>query len=269
MKKIKLSKQSIRLAKFVEETGYSINAFAKECDIPSRSTMTEILQEGKSPSGKVLNKIITRFPQLNHDWVVLGYGEMIVKGIVNQPASAASIGKSKAASFEAINDNQVNHDFQLNELTNRIDKALVLQAQSTQLIQNQIMQMANDLENKIKEWDDRAEKAINVIELIGNNIPVDIKDSLKEAGDITNRLLVKTMDVTANKIWDEIKKLQIIKDKEWIKKFDDARMEHIEYILKLDVERTERIAIDTNKAAVKIIDALNINTQKAIDQIKG
>ena len=77
------------------------------------------------------------------------------------------------------------------------------------------------------------------------------------------------MDVTANKIWDEIKKLQIIKDKEWIKKFDDARMEHIEYILKLDVERTERIAIDTNKVAVKIIDALNINTQKAIDQIKG
>jgi len=128
VKKIKLSPQSIRLSKFVDLTGYSINAFAKECDIPSTRTMTQILSEGVSPSGKVLDKIVKRFPQLNHDWVVLGYGEMIVKGIQNQPASAASIGKSKAASFEAINDNQVNHDFQLNELTNRIDKALVLQA---------------------------------------------------------------------------------------------------------------------------------------------
>lgn len=269
MKKIKLSKQSIRLAKFVEETGYSINAFAKECDIPSRSTMTEILQEGKSPSGKVLNKIITRFPQLNHDWVVLGYGEMIVKGIVNQPASAASIGKSKAASFEAINDNQVNHDFQLNELTNRIDKALVLQAQSTQLIQNQIMQMANALDNKMKEWNKSVQKAINVVELMGNNLPVDIKASLKEAGDNTDKILINTIEVTANEVWKEIQKHEIIKEKEWSEKFEDAKKEHIAFILNLDVERTERIAVDTNKVAVEIIDALNKNTQKAIDEIKG
>ena len=269
MKTIEFSKQSLRLAEFVKETGYSINAFAKECDIPSTRTMTQIIKEGKSPSGKVLDKIITRFPQLNHDWVVLGYGEMIVKGIQNQPASAASIGKSKAASFEAINDNQVNHDFQLNELTNRIDKALVLQAQSTQLIQNQIMQMANTLDNKIKEWHNSVQKAINIVELMGNNLPVDIKASLKEAGDNTDKIIINTIEVTANEIWEEIKKHEIIKEKEWSKKFDDARMEHIDFILKLDVQRTERIAVDTNKVAVEIIDALNKNTQKAIDELKG
>ena len=53
------------------------------------------------------------------------------------------------------------------------------------------------------------------------------------------------------------------------KKFGDARMEHIDFILKLDIQRTERIAVDTNKVAVEIIDALNKNTQKAIDELKG
>jgi len=31
--------------------------------------MIQILKEGVSPSSKVLNKIVKRFPQLNHDWV--------------------------------------------------------------------------------------------------------------------------------------------------------------------------------------------------------
>ena len=53
------------------------------------------------------------------------------------------------------------------------------------------------------------------------------------------------------------------------KNSNDARAEHIDFILKLDVERTKRIAEDTNKVAVKIIDTLNENTQKAIDEIKG
>jgi len=35
------------------------------------------------------------------------------------------------------------------------------------------------------------------------------------------------------------------------------------------VERTKRIAEDTDKVAVKIINALNENTQKAINEIKG
>ena len=51
--------------------------------------------------------------------------------------------------------------------------------------------------------------------------------------------------------------------------FDIIKEEHIDFIQKLDVIRHERIALDTNKVAVKIIDALNKNTQKAIDELKG
>jgi len=175
--------------------------------------------------------------------VVLGYGEMIVKGIQNQPASAASIGKSKAASFEAINDNQVNHDFQLNELTNRIDKALVLQAQSTMLIQNQIMQIANTLDDKMMEWDKSSQERIDKFDLLCNRTPMDIQTSLLNAAD----------------------KLK----NDWIISFNKAKKEQEALIYKLDVERTKRIAADTDKVAVKVINALNENTQKAIKELKA
>jgi hypothetical protein len=131
------------------------------------------------------------------------------------------------------------------------------------------MQMANALDDKMKEWDKSVQKAINKVELMGNNLPVDIKASLKEAGDNTDKIIINTIEVTSNEVWNEIQKQEVIKRKEWSKKFDDARKAHIAFILNLDIERTKRIAVDTNKVAVKIIDTLNKNTQKAIDEIKG
>ena len=56
---------------------------------------------------------------------------------------------------------------------------------------------------------------------------------------------------------------------DWIVVFEKTKKEHVDLIYKLDVERTKRIAEDTDKVAVKIINALNENTQKAINEIKG
>ena len=118
------SPQSVRLQKFVDLTGYSINEFAKQCKIPSTRTLTRILTDGGRPSSKILDKIITRFPQLNHDWVVLGYGEMIVKGFDNKPVSADSLQKSTQASFGTIQQSMSDHDFSLNELAKSVEKAI-------------------------------------------------------------------------------------------------------------------------------------------------
>ena len=79
--KVNFSPQSKRLAIFKELTGYSTLEFGKQCNIPSSATMQLIIRQGKVPSIKVLNKIIKRFPQLNSEWVMLGHGEMIVKGV--------------------------------------------------------------------------------------------------------------------------------------------------------------------------------------------
>ena len=160
----KKSPQSDRLQKFVDLTGYSINEFAKQCGIPSTRTLTRILTDGGRPSSKILDKIITRFPQLNHDWVVLGYGEMIVKGFDNKPVSADSLQKSTQASFGTIQQSLENHDFSLNELAKSVEKAItrvdtmsqfVIQAAESTLEKQALTEKLffEKVDNKIKEVD--------------------------------------------------------------------------------------------------------------------
>tara|TARA_R110000824_G_scaffold6998_1_gene32068 strand:+ start:136 stop:903 length:768 start_codon:yes stop_codon:yes gene_type:complete len=142
MSENKKSQQSERLALFVQKTGYSVNEFGKQCGISSSSTMQGIIVQGKAPSSKVLDKIITRFPALNHDWVILGYGEMIVPGMEKQAASGSSILKSKGASFQQISDKQIETSFGINELARKVEQAMALNAQTTQLLTNKVEQMA-------------------------------------------------------------------------------------------------------------------------------
>jgi len=119
----KSSPQSKRLKEFVDLTGYSLNEFAKQCEIASVRTIAKIISEGATPTSKVLDKIIARFPQLNHDWVVLGYGEMIVKGLQTQETSVNSLEKSSESSYQYIIQALRDHDFALNELSKTIAKA--------------------------------------------------------------------------------------------------------------------------------------------------
>lgn len=269
MNNVNFSPQSKRLLEFIDLTGMTINEFGKQCDMPSPNTMGRIVKDGVSPSQKVLDKIIRRFPQLNHDWVVLGYGEMIVKGIQNQPASALSIAKSKTASFESISNSQINHDFQLNELTTRIDKALVLQAQSNQLMQNSMLQMSNQLNKKLDEWETKVNNGFSLLLKITETLPKETAKSLKKAGSNTDRILIKTLEVAQEELFKNLNIQVEHFHKVRTKEFNDARMEHIDFILKLDNQRTERINIDTNKVAEKIIVELEKNTTKAINELKA
>lgn len=115
-----ISAQAARLQKFVDLTGYSVNEFAKQCDIPSTRTLTRILTDGGKPSSKMLSKIIKRFPQLNHDWVVLGYGEMIVKGLQTQETSVNSLKMSNDSVYNQIQTALRDHDYAFNELGKNI-----------------------------------------------------------------------------------------------------------------------------------------------------
>jgi len=125
------SPQSIRLDQFRQKTGYTITQFSTQCGIPSPSTMHKIISEGKTPSPKILKKIITRFPELNHDWVVLGYGEMIVKGLQTQETSAKSLEISAQSTYQYIIQALRDHDFALNELSKSLNKTVDLIDRST------------------------------------------------------------------------------------------------------------------------------------------
>lgn len=159
--------QSKRLKEFIDLTGYSLTEFSNQCGISSTSTLHKVVTNGNNPSSKLLDKIINRFPQLNHDWVVLGYGEMIVKGLQTQETSAASLKKSNESSYQYIMQALRDHDFALNELSLRIEKALLKSDQISQNMDAAIEKTFDYqklfLESYIEKLEHRLEKTNTVI----------------------------------------------------------------------------------------------------------
>ena len=160
-----ISAQSSRLKQFIEHTGMSVSQFGKQCGFASASTLHNVIAVGKTPSQKVLEKIISRFPQLNYDWVILGFGEMIVKGFQNREVSADSLQKSTQASFGTIQQSMSDHDFSLNELAKSVEKAIVrvdtmsqfiIEATKNSIDKQVLMEKLffEKVDNKIKEVDE-------------------------------------------------------------------------------------------------------------------
>ena len=154
MEEKNISSQSKRLKRFINETGFSYSEFARQCNIPQTRSITAICSDGKVPTAKLLEKIIKRFPQLNYDWVLLGYGEMIVQGMQMQPANANSLKKSRDASYEHIHEYLQNHDYALNSLANKIEKALLSSAKIYQNVNDRLSNFETRLENLEKNQND-------------------------------------------------------------------------------------------------------------------
>ena len=218
-----MSPQSIRLNKFIMETGFSYSEFARQCKIPQTRSITAICSDGKIPTGKLLDKIIKRFPQLNYDWVLLGYGEMIVKGIQNQPANANSLKKSMDASYENIQEYLENHDYALNYLANKIEKALLSSVKTYQQVNDRL----DVFENNLSSLKDNQIKFINALNIN------------------TERAI--------NNINENIIRLE--------NDFKTVAKEHLVIIDDLDKKRMT--FLDTIKK--ELIETSNLNTKKAMD----
>ena len=143
MEKKKKSPQSQRLDEFRLSTGYSITEFSNQCQIKSPSTFHKVISEGLTPSSKILDKVIKRFPMLNHDWVVLGYGEMIVKGLQTQETGVNSLNKSNDSAYQYIIEALRDHDFALNTLSKNVEKAITQSDHETELLKIKVNEMAN------------------------------------------------------------------------------------------------------------------------------
>ena len=105
------------------------------------------------------------------------------------------------------------------------------------LIQNQIMQIANTLDDKMMEWDKSSQERISKFDLLCKETPKDVKTSLLNA---------------ANQLKDD-----------WIVIFDKTKKEHVDLIYKLDVESSARIREGTEMHAKSIIESIKENAVNA------
>jgi transcriptional regulator with XRE-family HTH domain len=65
-----------RLLKIINHLGYSATRFADEIDV-QRSGISHILSGRNQPSFDFLVKILTRFPEIDALWLILGTGNML------------------------------------------------------------------------------------------------------------------------------------------------------------------------------------------------
>lgn len=179
----------------------------------------------------MLDKIIKRFPQLNHDWVVLGYGEMIVNGIQKQPTNANSLKKSMDASYENIQEYLENHDYALNYLANKIEKALLSTHKTFQQVNDRLSVFEEKLENVNLEVKQNGEK-------------------YKAKIDSDLEMFGKTLEKEFVYIRNDIKK---------------ARADHLNLTNDLDKKRINYLNESFESIKKDLIETSNLNTKKAMD----
>ena len=68
-----------RIDLLINALNLNINSFSKECGYPSSATIWRLINEGAKPSNPTLNKICNRFPQVNREWLMTGFGSMFTK----------------------------------------------------------------------------------------------------------------------------------------------------------------------------------------------
>jgi hypothetical protein len=254
-----ISAQSSRLKQFIEHTGMTVSQFGKQCGFASASTLHNVIAVGKTPSQKVLEKIINRFPQLNYDWVVLGYGEMIVKGFDNKPVSADSLQKSTQASFGTIQQSMSSHDFSLNELAKSVEKAItrvdtmsqfVIQAAKSSLEKQELLEKLffEKVDNKILEVDQHVAQLFHII-----------RERDEEARDLEDKR-IERLDLQRRE--DKQKEMKILFDQ--FDRLSKKTKEHLD----LNAERQKTLIQEKlDEGMRRGIDQMNLEMRKnAVEQ---
>ena len=74
-----MSTPAQRIDSLINALNLNINSFSKEGGYTSSATGLRLINEGAKPSAPTLNKICNRFPQVNREWLMTGYGSMFTK----------------------------------------------------------------------------------------------------------------------------------------------------------------------------------------------
>jgi hypothetical protein len=132
-----------RLKAFFDSTTLSVREFASEIGNPEGyRTLYNVFNGKRDPSSKLVKTIIRRFPQLSYDWVFVGAGEMLTEG-GDMMRSVHDHELSVQARFEQTMDKIDKIEYSINELANRIDRAMIHQTEMTNVFFKKIDEMTS------------------------------------------------------------------------------------------------------------------------------
>jgi len=71
-----MSHPSERLSLLINTLSLNVNSFSSECGYSSSTTIWRIINDNKKPSRPTIDKICTRFKNVNKEWLLTGQGSM-------------------------------------------------------------------------------------------------------------------------------------------------------------------------------------------------
>jgi transcriptional regulator with XRE-family HTH domain len=94
-----------RIKKIIRHEGLNAGSFADEIGV-QKSSMSHILNGRNNPSLDFVIKTLTRFPDINPQWLLLGKGEMYSNNAAEAPtASRQASGQDLFSTFDMESDN--------------------------------------------------------------------------------------------------------------------------------------------------------------------
>ena len=155
-----------RLKDFFESTHLSVRDFAKEIGSESKyRTLYAVFNGEREPSPKLVRSIIQRFPQLSFDWVFVGAGTMILEqsgNMISQNDYDLGVTSRVQQAMERLDK----VEFALNELANQITRAMVHQAEMTNVFFKRIDEMTEVSRDQQEEMAKNRKRANELIEAI-------------------------------------------------------------------------------------------------------
>ena len=74
-----MSTPAERIKNLINSLNLNVNSFSKECGYNTPSTIWALIKRDQSPTKPTLDKICNRFPQVNREWLMTGFGSMFIK----------------------------------------------------------------------------------------------------------------------------------------------------------------------------------------------
>jgi methyl-accepting chemotaxis protein len=208
---------SQRLKAFFDSTTLSVREFAKEIGNEQKyRTLYDVFNGKRDPSSKLVKTIIRRFPQLSYDWVFVGAGEMLTEG-GDMMRSVHDHELSVQARFVQTMDRIDKIEFSINELANRIERAMSHQAEMTNIFFTKIDSMTNshkkmiDGANELHDDIKNTQKIVQRLEDTDHKLTEEVSIALKASTEISKKIMwnreqaaaeVAEMKIIALKILD-------------------------------------------------------------------
>lgn len=266
----KIEGAALRLKQFVDSTSMNYSEFARQCGLNHAKNITTVCTEGNQPSAKLLDKIIKRFPMLNYDWIVLGYGEMIVKGFQTKEVTPDSLHKSTQSSFGSIQESLENHDFSLNELGKRVEEALTRVDTISEFLTNSAKQVFESQQKAQELLIQKVDNKIAAVDALLTQLVIELRDKEEAARKAEDERITR-LDGQRREIWTkELNRLY-----EEFNRMSEKTKDHLDRTretLTNDLKQEANLVLSSSLKALQsgfesIKEKSNENTKKAMQAL--